>query len=158
MNDEVKELPEILENTIFIPDLKAKTKQEVLSELADKLVSLNAIPADQRTSVLTALEERENKMSTGMQYGVAIPHARTDVVDSLLTLIAISKDGVDFDSLDGEITQIFVGTLSPSCDANSHIKFLAEVSRNLSNKKIREKLLKASTHEEMRKVICGEFE
>ena len=156
MNEEVKELPEILENTIFIPALKATTKDGVLAELSDTLVERGAISSDARNSIYAALKEREEKMSTGMQYGIAIPHAKSDLVSSLITMIAISPNGVDFDSLDGDLSTIFVATLSPTADTNSHIKFLAEVSRNLSSKKIREKLLAAKNLEEMKAAICGE--
>jgi fructose-specific phosphotransferase system IIA component len=156
VNEEVKELPEILENTIFISDIKATTKDGVLAELSDVLVERGAITKEARNAIFTALKEREEKMSTGMQYGIAIPHAKSDLVSSLITMIAISPNGVDFDSLDGDLSTIFVGTLSPTADTNSHIKFLAEVSRNLSSKKIREKLLAAKNLEEMKAAICGE--
>ncbi|MBQ2282006.1 MAG: PTS sugar transporter subunit IIA [Kiritimatiellae bacterium] len=154
MNEEVKDLPEILENTIFIAPLKATTKDGVLAELSDALVERGAISAESRNAIYTALKEREEKMSTGMQYGIAIPHAKSDLVSSLITMIAISPNGIDFDSLDGDSSTIFVATLSPTADTNSHIKFLAEVSRNLSSKKLREKLLKATTREEMKAAIC----
>lgn len=156
MNEEVKELPEILENTIFIPALKATTKEDVLAELSDTLVECGAISKEARNSICAALKEREEKMSTGMQYGIAIPHAKSDLVSSLITMIAISSNGVDFDSLDGDLSTIFVATLSPTADTNSHIKFLAEVSRNLSSKKIREMLLSAKNLQEMKAAICGE--
>ncbi|MBO7299322.1 MAG: PTS sugar transporter subunit IIA [Kiritimatiellae bacterium] len=155
MNEEVKDLPEILENTIFIPALKATTKDGVLAELADVLVEQGAISKESRNAIFAALKEREEKMSTGMQYGIAIPHAKSDLVSCLITMIAISPNGIDFDSLDGDLSTIFVATLSPTADTNSHIKFLAEVSRNLSSKKIREKLLEAKNLQEMKEAICG---
>lgn len=155
MNEEVKELPEILGDTIFIPALKATTKEEVLAELSDTLVECGAISNQSRDAIFKALQDREEKMSTGMQYGIAIPHAKSDLVSSLITVVAISPSGVDFDSLDGDVSTIFVATLSPTADTNSHIKFLAEVSRNLSSKKVREKLLSASNLDEMKSAICG---
>ncbi len=156
VSEDVKELSEILTKTVFVPELKARTKSDVLAELADSLVSSGAVGAGDRDVVLKALSDRESKMSTGMQYGVAIPHAKCDVVDRLVTIVAISHEGVDFDSLDGEATTIFVGTLSHSSDTSSHIKFLAEISRFLSSRKVRERLLAASTPSEMVKAVCGD--
>ena len=88
-------------------------------------------------------------MSTGMQYGVAIPHAKTEVVDRLVTMIALAPSGIPFDSLDGEPAQIFIATLSPPSDANSHIRFLAVVTRQLANRRVRDRVLAATTREEL---------
>ena len=155
MNVVIKEISELLENGVFEPSLKATTKEGVLAEIADVLVANGKIPADGRDAVYQALVEREAKMSTGMQYGVAIPHARTDVVDGLVTIVALSPQGVVFGSLDGALSNIFVGTLSPPDDANSHIRFLAEVSRQLSSRKTREKLLQAKTKSELIDIVCA---
>ena len=155
MNDLLKELSVLLSNCVFAPELKAKDKAGILSEIADLLVDAGKISPENREAVHRALVDREDKMSTGMQYGVAIPHAKTDVLEKLVTLVALSPEGVEFSSLDGAPTTIFVGTLSPRSDANSHIKFLAEVSRQLSSRRIREKLLTAKTKDELIEAICG---
>ena len=140
---------------MFEPSLKATTKEGVLGEIADILVKNKKISQENRDAVFGALVDREEKMSTGMQYGVAIPHAKTDAVDELVTLIVLAPEGIDYGSLDGAASNIFVGTLSPRADANSHIRFLAEVSRKLSSRKTREKLLEAKTKQEMIDTICG---
>ena len=117
--------------------------------LADVVVARGIVPAADRDAVLAALVEREEKMSTGMQYGIAIPHAKTEFVDRLVTMIAVSRSGVPFETLDGEPASIFIATLSPPEDANSHIRFLAVVTRQLANRRVREKVLEASTKEEL---------
>ncbi len=155
MNDQLKELSILLSTSIFVPVMKASDKASILAELSDLLVESDKIRAEDRDSILSALVDRESKMSTGMQYGVAIPHAKTDLVKTLVTTIAISPEGVEFGSLDGAPTTIFVTTLSPRSDANSHIKFLAEVSRQLSSRRVREQLLAAKTNEDMVNAICG---
>ena len=155
MNDLLKELSVLLSNCVFASDMKATTKEGILAEIADRLVEDGKIRAENRDSILRALLEREGKMSTGMQYGVAIPHAKTDLVDKLVTVVGICPNGVEFSSLDGALTTIFIGTLSPRADANSHIKFLAEVSRQLSSRRIREQLLSAKTKEQLIGAICG---
>lgn len=149
MNDPDKELPGLLSKTAFVARLAAKDKAGVLAEIADAAASGGVVPADRRDDVLAALREREEKMSTGMQYGVAIPHAKTELVPELATLIALSPDGVEFETLDGEPATIFIATLSPPEDANSHIRFLALVTRQLANRRVREKVLAATTKEEL---------
>jgi len=156
MTDQLKDLSKSLAVTVFVPSLKAADKHGVLAEIADSFVAAGKVKPEFRDSVFASLAEREGKMSTGMQYGLAIPHAKTDIVDRLATLVALSPGGIDFDSIDNAPAYIFVATLSPRSDANSHIKFLAEVSRQLSNRRIRERLVAAKTAEEMIAAICGE--
>ena len=93
---------EFLSQTFFVPSLSATDKQGVLAELADVVVARGIVPAADRDAILAALVEREEKMSTGMQYGIAIPHAKTEFVDRLVTMIAVSKAGGPFETLDGE--------------------------------------------------------
>ena len=149
MNDASPDLSALLSKTLFVPAIGAADKPGVLAALADAAVSGGAVEPARRDDVLQALLDREEKMSTGMQYGVAIPHAKTEVVDRLVTMIAISRDGVPFETLDGEPAQIFIATLSPPADANSHIRFLALVTRQLNNRRVREKVLEAKTKDDL---------
>ena len=149
MNETSTSPSEFLSQTFFVPSLGAADKQAVLAELADVVVARGIVGAADRDAVLAALVEREEKMSTGMQYGIAIPHAKTELVDRLVTMIAVSKAGVPFETLDGEPASIFIATLSPPTDANSHIRFLAVVTRQLANRRVREKVLEATTKEEL---------
>ena len=149
MNEPQKDPVSFLSDTFFVPALAATDKQGVLAELADVVVARGIVAEDRRAEVLAALVDREEKMSTGMQYGVAIPHAKTEVVDRLVTMIALAPSGIPFDSLDGEPAQIFIATLSPPSDANSHIRFLAVVTRQLANRRVRDRVLAATTREEL---------
>lgn len=149
MNDSSAEPLSRLSKTIFVPEAKARDKASLLAEIADCAVSAGAIRAEDRDEVLTALVEREKQMSTGMQYGVAIPHARTGCVDSLVTMMLISRGGIPFDTLDKEPASLFIATLSPPDDANSHIRFLAAVTRKLSNRRVREKVFEAKTRDDL---------
>ena len=143
-----------LEHSSFAPLLKSRTKREVMAELADLLVADGAVAPENRAASLTALLEREGKMSTGMQLGVAIPHAKTSAVKGLVTAVALSPEGVDFDSLDGQPSRIFVVTVSPPSDVGTHIRFLADISRQLSSEHVRGKLLDAKTGAEMVAALC----
>ena len=158
MNGSLTELSKIIKKSVFIPKLKAETKEGVLIEITDTLVREKVVAKESRNAVLAALVERESKMSTGMQYGVAIPHAKTNLVSQLTTFFALSQKGVDFCSLDGTVSTVFVGTLSPLSAVNLHIKFLAEVSKQLSSRKVREKVLKAQNIDDLVETICGTSE
>ena len=143
-----------LSKACFTSELKSTYKSGVLAELADLLVANGAIQAARRDAILAALIERETKMSTGMQSGVAIPHAKTPLVDHFISAVALSGRGVNFDSLDGQPTHIFVLTISPDTEIGGYIRFLADISRQLSSRAVREKLLEARTPEAMVAALC----
>ncbi len=138
--------------TVWV-DLKADTKNGIIEEMVDRLVAAGKV-AD-GAAVRDAILEREAKMSTGMQNGVAIPHGKTDSVKELIAAIGINKGGVNFDSLDGSPSTIFIMTLSPTQRTGPHIQFLAEVSRLISQPAEREKLLAAKTHGEIYEILTG---
>ena len=124
-------------------DLKSRDKAGLIEEMIDLLVKTGMVP--DRDNALRAINERERKMSTGMQNGIAIPHAKCDVVDGLVAAFGVVKEGVDFNSLDGKPAQIIIMTLSPTKRAGPHIQFLAEISRVLNNPDTREKVLSAES-------------
>ena len=138
--------------TVWV-DLKADTKQAIIEEMVDRLVAAGKV--DDREAVLNAVKEREAKMSTGMQNGVAIPHGKTDSVKELVAAVGLQKDGVDFESMDGSPSTIFIMTLSPEKRTGPHIQFLAEVSRLISPPEERAKLLAAKTHNEIYEHLTG---
>ena len=123
-------------------DLKGTTKQEVIEELLDILVETGKVK--DRATTLEAVMNRENKMSTGMEYGIAIPHGKTDAVEELVACVGISKKPVDFNSLDGKPCRIFIMTISPSHRTGPHIQFLSEISQLLRSEAKRKKLLEAT--------------
>lgn len=139
-------------DTVWV-DLKADTKQGIIEEMIDRLVAAGKIK--DRAAALQAVLEREQKMSTGMQNGVAIPHGKTDSVKSLVSAVGLNKAGVDFDSMDGSPSTIFIMTVSPLKRTGPHIQFLAEVSRLLSQPAERERLLACRTHNEIYELLTG---
>lgn len=139
-------------DTVWV-DLKADTKQGVIEEMVDRLVAAGKV--DDRAAVMKALLEREAKMSTGMQNGVAIPHGKTEAVEELVAAVGLHKAGVDFESMDDAPSRIFIMTLSPEKRTGPHIQFLAEVSRAISQPAERERLLQAKTHGEMYELLTG---
>ena len=134
-------------------DLQGDSKEAILAEMVDLLVASGHIR--DRAAVLKAVLEREKRMSTGMQNGIAIPHGKTDSVDCLVAALGIKRGGVDFGALDGQPSNIFVMTVSPDSRTGPHIQFLAEISRPLNDGAIRSKLLSATTREEVLHLLIG---
>lgn len=146
-------LKKVLSPNVVWVDLKADSKEGILKEMVDRLVEAGKIT--DRDAVLQAVQEREAKMSTGMQNGVAIPHGKTDAVKSLVAAVALNKSGVDFDSMDGSLCTIFIMTISPLKRRGPHMQFLAEVSRLISQPAEREKLLACETNVAIYELLTG---
>ena len=140
-------LQKVLGADVVRPRLSSKTKVDVINELLGILVATGKVKDEEVAR--TALFERERKMSTGMQHGIAIPHGKTAAVNSLIACVGVSRDGIDFGSLDGEPACIFIMTLSPTDRTGPHIQFLAEVSQLLKNRERREAMLRASAPDEL---------
>ncbi len=131
--------------------LAGTTKREIIEALVD--LAYRSDKVSDRAAALAAILEREEKMSTGMQHGIAIPHAKTDVVTELVACIAISAEPVDFESLDGKPSRIFICTLSPTNRSGPHIQFLAEVSKLLSDESRRTLILAATTPADVIRIL-----
>ncbi|HPI04448.1 MAG TPA: PTS sugar transporter subunit IIA, partial [Candidatus Goldiibacteriota bacterium] len=102
---------------------------------------------------IESLLEREELGSTGVGQGIAIPHSKTKGVKELIGAFAISKNGVEFDALDGEPVNIFFLLLAPEGAAGVMLKALARVSNFLKNKYYRKKILEASDKEAVIQII-----
>lgn len=146
-------LKKVLSPDVLSCNLPGSTKQEIIESLVDMLVSAGKI--DDRDKVLRCVLEREGKMSTGIQEGVAIPHGKTDAVKTLQACVALRKEGVDFAALDGKPSRIFILTVSPLNKTGPHVQFLAEISRLLNEPEKRERLLSAETEAEMLRILTA---
>jgi len=149
-------LRKVLSPDTIALDLKSDTKEGIIEEMIDLLMAAGKIrDLKDRKEALKAVLDREKKMSTGMQNGIAIPHGKTDRVDTLIAAVALKKDGVDFGSLDGEPSRIFVMTVSPDTRTGPHIQFLAEVSRQLSDASVRQRILDAGSSDKVLDILSG---
>ncbi|WP_319476382.1 PTS sugar transporter subunit IIA [Marispirochaeta aestuarii] len=144
-------LRKVLSPELISLGLKASTKREVVEELVDLLMRGGRI--NDRDAALQAVLERESKMSTGIQHGVAIPHGKTSAVNDLVACVAVKPEGIDFESLDGEPSTIFIMTLSPLNKTGPHVQFLAEISRLLKTAESRERILKVTSKQELLSVL-----
>jgi PTS system nitrogen regulatory IIA component len=133
------------------PHLKGTTKEEIINELLDILVAAKKIP--DRAAAYNAVMDREQKMSTGMKHGIAIPHWKSPTIQDLVACIGISDKPVDFDSLDHEPCRIFIMTLSPVEKTGPHLQFLAEISLLFKSAEKRHEILAAKSAEDLLRIL-----
>jgi len=141
------DLSNIIDPKCVVTDLKSKTKEGIISELVDSLYENKKI--SEKQNIFDEVIARENVMSTGMKNGVAIPHARANGLDHTQIAIGVKKNGVDFQSLDGQPAKIIVLLVSSTNKDDPHIRVLAALSAHLHEKKDIEKLLSLQTQEEI---------
>ena len=134
-------LKELLGKDNILMNLETTTKEGIITEMIDHLAASGRIK--NRKAALKAIMEREKKMSTGMQNGIAIPHGKTNSVPDLVTALGIKPEGMNFESLDGLPSRIFIMTLSPVNRTGPHVQFLSEISRILENPEIRSRIIQA---------------
>ena len=146
-------LKKLLSEDTIILELKGVNKEEIIQEMIDLLVARGRIK--DRDAALRAVMEREQKMSTGMQHGIAIPHGKTDSVDKLVTAMALKKEGVDFGSMDGKPSTIFIMTISSVSRTGPHIQFLSEISQVLNDPDKRERILLAQSTSEVMEILTS---
>ena len=132
--------------------LEAEDKEEVLEELVDIFVS----GKDRSLSkeILTAINERETKLSTGIKNGIAVPHARLDAIKEMSGVIGLSPLGLDYDSLDGQPVHVVFLILSPSGDCFSYLRVLRRLSLLMEMPDFYPSLIKERTAEGVHSVIC----
>ena len=147
-------LTEILTKSRIDLDLAAHDKDEIIERLVD-LVALDLEKVD-REPVLKAVQAREELMSTGVGNGVAIPHCKTDAVDSIVAAFGRCCEPVDYDALDGKPVSLVFLLVGPEDAAGPHIKALSRISRLLSYDEFRTRLTRAKTAEEILDAISDE--
>ncbi len=140
---------DLVANESIIGSLVSNTRNEVLAEMVDKLIKVGEIPADSREGILGALIEREEITSTGLGQGIAIPHAKHPTINKMIGLIARSKEGVDYDALDGKPVHLFVMLLSSQELIQQHLESLAYVAKNLNDPIFRSFILNAREEKEI---------
>ena len=136
-------------------DLQGNTKFQIIEELITLLDTNNAL-SDARLALQDVLA-REGYLSTGLESGLAIPHAKTDGVKGMTIAFGIKKDGVDFESLDGKPATLIFLVLSPRTTSGPHIQTLAIITRSLKEQKIRQALQQADTIQDVYEIINTHF-
>jgi len=143
-----------LANGSFCLDLKSGTKEGIIEEMIDVMVAAGRLKS--KEDALRAVLDREDKMSTGVQDGVAIPHGKIGSVEGLVTAFGLKREGIDFSAIDGQPSKIFVMTISSNLRTGPHLQYLSEICRLLNSAAVRERLLAATTREEVIQILAAD--
>lgn len=146
-------LRDVLSPDLVTVDLQGNSKRSIIESLIALIEKSGAIL--DRDLALEDVLSHEKETSTGMENGIAIPHAKSKSVDRLVACVGVSKEPVEFECLDRKPARIFVMTLSPVDGTGPHVRFLAEIARLLKEKSVRKRVLKAASNEELLEVFTG---
>ena len=119
----------------LIPEIPLGSKESAIRSMVAALCQAGSIKASDEDGIVAAILKREELGSTGIGRGVAVPHTKHPSVDKLIAAIAVSKDGVDFASLDGEPVYVMFLLVSPPDRPGDHLRGLENISRHLRNDK-----------------------
>ena len=133
----------------IIPEMKATERWSAIVELVDLLVAQQQVKPADRDTVLAALRQREETMSTGIGFGIAIPHASSDRVEKVVAAFGRSATGIEFDSLDNAPVKFIVLFVVPKDQFQTHLRTLAAIAKFLNDRGTRDRLGAAATAEEI---------
>jgi PTS system nitrogen regulatory IIA component len=144
---------DVLRKEAVVLDLKSKEKKGVIEELVMPLAQVSGVAPEELVRVLM---ERERLGSTGIGGGIGIPHGKLKDIDSLIVGFGLSRQGVDFESIDGRPTHIFFLLVTPENSIDIHLKLLSQISRILKNDLLKERLRNAKSQDEVLDIIREE--
>jgi len=131
--------------------LQNQDKRGIIEELLDLVMKSGNIK--DRAIALEAILKREELMSTGLEKGVAVPHAKSNIATELTMALGISKRGVNFQSADGGPSYLFFFLLAPESAAGPNIQALAQIARLTSQDGFRKALREAETSSQVLEII-----
>jgi fructose-specific phosphotransferase system IIA component len=146
-------LAEILQKDQVIGELQAENRWEAIDELVANLVQTGKIKPGDRQAITEVVKKRENSMSTGIGFGIGIPHASTDLVYDVVGALGRSSKGVNFDSLDNQPVNLVMLFLVPQGQFQKHLHTLANIAKLLHKKEFRQALQDAQGADEMFQII-----
>lgn len=137
-------------------NLKGQTKQEIIDEMVEILYQGGKL--NDKEEYKKAILAREAQSSTGLEEGIAIPHAKTSAVKIPSIAFGLSKNGVDYESLDGEPSKLFFMIAAPANASDTHIEILSKLTTMLLDDEIREKLLEVTSEQEVIDILTSDIE
>ena len=147
------ELADLLTKEQVVTELKATDRWEAIEELIELLVNNGHVKSEHSEAILSVVKRRENSMSTGIGFGIGIPHASTDLVDEVTGAFGRSKNGVNFDALDNQPVTLVMLFLVPQGQFQKHLHTLAKIAKVLHKKEFRKMLEDAEDASEMYQII-----
>ena len=149
--DSDTQFKKLISPEVIVMDLKSETKDELLKEMV--MILANSGKVRDWEHVYNDVLDREKIMSTGMDKGIAIPHAKSEGVVSACVAVGIKKEGIDFDALDKQPSKIFFLIVSPKKSNSPHLQILASVSSIVRNKETLERIFNANNADEICKIL-----
>lgn len=147
-------LSQLLTERLIRIGLSHGDKRGIVEELVDSLVSAGRVRDG--TRLVDATMEREAKGSTGLENGIAVPHCKVDGIGELLCSMAISREGLDFDSSDGKPSHIFIFLAAPIGMSGPHVRALSNIAKLSQSDEFLKKLRGASSPREALRIITEE--
>ena len=147
------DLADILSKEQIIPDLRATNRWEAIDELIGNLVATGKIQATDRDAVTAAVKKRETSMSTGIGFGIGIPHASTDLIYEVVGALGRSGKGVNFEALDNQPVKLVMLFLVPQGQFQKHLHTLANIAKLLHKAEFRQALEQAPNSDAMLAII-----
>jgi len=146
-------LGDILHPDQILIDLAASNRWEAIDELIQLLVNCGKIRPQDREQIALAVKKRETSMSTGIGFGIGIPHASTELIHEVVGAFGRSRKGVAFDALDNQPVNLVMLFLVPQGQFQKHLHTLANIAKLLHNKDVRSALEKAPDAQSMMQII-----
>ena len=146
-------LGDILTLETILPDLASANRWEAIDELVQRLVVTSKIQPEHREAIVAVVKKRESSMSTGIGFGIGIPHASTDLIHEVVGALGRSKKGIEFDALDNQPVNLVVLFLVPQGQFQKHLHTLASIAKLLHVKEFRQELEQATDAAGMFEII-----
>lgn len=146
-------LADILSPAQIISEMRATDRWEAIEELIDHLVATGKIRSEDRASISNVVRKRENSMSTGIGFGIGIPHASTDLIHEVVGAFGRSSRGVNFDALDNQPVKLVMLFLVPQGQFQKHLHTLANIAKLLHQNEFRQSLEQAPDAQSMFEII-----
>ncbi len=143
------EIRDYLRPEFIDPDFSGRTKEEVLTKIAELAAMSDKLTDTNAADIAKALTDREEIGSTGFGNGIAIPHTRLQNIKGFVVGIILSKKGIDFDAVDGRKVKLFVFIIGPEEKRTEHIHILSSISRILKTDEARKSIMNAATSDEV---------
>jgi mannitol/fructose-specific phosphotransferase system IIA component (Ntr-type) len=150
------DLGDILSPQQIKADLQAANRWEAIDELINVLVACNKIKPENREAIVAVVKKRETSMSTGIGFGIGIPHASTDLIPEVVGAFGRSKGGIAFDALDNQPVNLVMLFLVPQGQFQKHLHTLAKIAKLLHKKEFRLALESAPDSQAMYAIIRSE--
>lgn len=147
------DLVDILTKDQILPELKAADRWQAIDELIANLVATGKIKPEHKDAVTAVVKKRETSMSTGIGFGIGIPHASTDLITEVVGALGRSKKGIQFDALDNQPVNLVMLFLVPQGQFQKHLHTLANIAKLLHKADFRSALEQAPDAEAMLKAI-----